>query len=136
MENKTGKHVMKCEFPSDEAAQQIRWLKTVIHHAAANAHRKYRRWEREAALSLTFMDGETREQIAAAIPDSTAHLDYEAVELRLWLQVLPEIERTILEDLYMYDRSQRETAQLLHISQKQVSRLHQHALETLRRELP
>ncbi|MHB1684461.1 MAG: sigma-70 family RNA polymerase sigma factor [Bacilli bacterium] len=70
------------------------------------------------------------------LQEAAAQLDYEAVELRIWLQVLPDIERTILEDLYVYDLSQRETAQLLHISQMQVSRLHRHALETLRRELP
>lgn len=127
---------MKNEPSSYETARRIRWLEAVIHHAVANARRKYRRWEREAALSLTFVDEETGEEIAATIPDPTAQLDYEAVELHIWLQVLPDIERTILEDLYVYDLSQRETAQLLHISQMQVSRLHRHALETLRRELP
>ncbi|MHB1683346.1 MAG: sigma factor-like helix-turn-helix DNA-binding protein, partial [Bacilli bacterium] len=93
-------------------------------------------WEQEAALSLTFVDEETGEELAANIPDPTAQLDYEAVELRIWLHVLPNIERAILWDLYVYDLTQRETAQHCHISQKQVSRLHRHALETLRRELP
>ncbi len=127
---------MKNDQMSRETAQKIHWIETVIHHAAARGRRKYQRWEQEAALSLTFVDEETGEELAAAIPDPTAQLDYEAVELRIWLQVLPDIEQMILRDLYVCDLTQRETAQHCHVSQKQVSRLHRHALETLRRELP
>ena len=58
-------------------------------------------------------------------------MDLERVDLRLAMQRLPQEAQTLICLRYFRDRTQAETAQLMHRSQAQVSRMERRALDQL-----
>ncbi|MHB9004744.1 MAG: sigma-70 family RNA polymerase sigma factor [Coriobacteriia bacterium] len=117
-------------------ARKVKWLETVLRREAVRARRKYQRWEQEMAASMTIVDRETGEEMEIDLSDPAAQADFMNAELCMWLDQLPAAERIILRNLYVDGLSQREVAQHLRISQKQVSRLHRRAINMRRRHIP
>ena len=75
------------------------------------------------------------ERLLAATPEGGPDSIEDGLDLRSGLSALPERLRFILEQRYFRERTQREVAELLGVSQVQVSRLERRALNELRRML-
>lgn len=111
------------------------WCSSVIHHAAIRAKKRRTRWAREELILNRPITQGADEELIAFVPCVNSGQAFKNSELHVLLKSLPPMEFIVLDDLYLHDLSQKETALHLHISQQQVSRLKNRALSHLKRQM-
>ena len=111
----------------------VAWCQCVIRHAAITEIRRIRHGLREVPLSCLDED-RLRNRLLDA-PSEAAARAFADSDGRLLLRSLPQAEQTVLRLLYLTGMSQQETAGRLGWPQQRVSRVHRHALATLRQSL-
>ncbi len=113
--------------------QAVNWCLSIIKHEAITQKLRFSRWERDILLlnSVT----ETGNEHVESVPSPDAEDAFCKCEFMLWLNSLPEIQATVLYELYVLDKTEQEVANGLSISRQKVNRLKHRALSTLRKEL-
>ena len=85
------------------------------------------------AAELTALCSET--MVMEALHTQADQERQEAIEIRLGLEKLSQVERSVILLRYFRDQTQKQTAAFLGKSQTQVSRIEQSALQNLKRQL-
>lgn len=112
----------------------IAWCRSVIRNAAISEIRTIRRYADHESLTLNQAREDGSEPVDA-IPSAAAAVAFSEADVRLILLSLPWFEQDVLRLLYLSELTQQEVARQLGIPQQQVSRVHRHALSTLRQQL-
>lgn len=121
-------------FRPDEPEKFRAWLSSVVRHAAATYWRKERRISQHEAAVLNERNTNGEERVESLVQPGSRD-EFAAVELRLWMENLPEQERMVLVGLFIAQMTEAELAKRMGCSQARINQIKKRALKTLREQI-
>lgn len=97
--------------------------------------RKRQRWERDELILNTPLENEDGMEMVDAIQSNDAFEVYAAKDLQILIRELPVIERFVIENVFWYDKTERQISELLGTSKQTVNRIKRRALHHLHEEM-
>lgn len=116
-----------------EVKKFIGWCNKIGEHQSLTYTRKRRRWNREDLILNRQIGNDTGNELIDYIAEDNEYSDFDKVYIAMMLLDLPYKERIVIKEIFFNEKTERQLAQYMGLSQQTINRIKKKALCHLRK---